>query len=249
MNLNNIMFEYFEKENDVKNKKVVVGMKLSGGCDSAIVYYTLCKRYAKNNNVNIVALSLDTSRKPFYSRYAKRVIDIVGKMTGKYPIDHMIKYIEHWPDGGDSSPYSLGQEELMHNAKNKYNIEESYSGLTKNPNPDDMINFFKKNYKILGLDIDKILLNFNKRDSHRDQDIGGTNRGYRPFGNSDKLSVAAAYNYYESLGIPLLDELYHNTDSCEELDRNINLKGDEDPVHCGHCWFCLERWYAFGRLV
>ena len=146
MNINDVMFNHFEKEYDVMNEKVTACIKLSGGADSAIVYYALCKRYEKNDNVNIVALSLDTSRKPFYSRYAKRVIDIVGKMTGKYPIEHMTKYIEHCPDIGDSSPYSLGQEELMHNAKKKYNVKDCYTGLTKNPDMNDMIEYFKKNH-------------------------------------------------------------------------------------------------------
>ena len=35
MNLNNVMFEHFEKEYDVLKNDVYVGMKLSGGCDSA----------------------------------------------------------------------------------------------------------------------------------------------------------------------------------------------------------------------
>ena len=270
MNINDIMFEHLEKEYDVKNEKVTVGMKLSGGCDSAIVYYTLCKKYEKNDNVNIVVLSLDTSRKRFYSRYAKRVVDIVGKMTGKYPVEHMIKYIEHWPDGGDSSPYSLGQDELFNKAKEKYGIEYCYSGLTKNPDIDDMIEYFEKNHEKHGLDLELILKAIRKRDSGRDQNIGGINDGFRPFGNSDKLAVSAQYRYYENLGIPLLDELFHNTDSCESHDRHLKqvpinvktdeettevvlmtkqLEEDEDPVHCGHCWFCAERWYAFDRII
>ena len=248
MNINDIMFEHLEKEYDVTNKKVTVGMKLSGGADSAIVYYALCKRYEKNDNVNIVVLSLDTSRKCFYSRHAKKVIDIVGKMTGKYPVEHMIKYIEHWPDGGDSSPYSLGQDELFNKATEKYNVKYCYTGLTKNPDIDDMIEYFEKNHEKHGLDLKRILKAIAKRDSSRDQDLGLYD-GYRPFGNSDKLAVSAQYRYYENLGIPLLDELFHNTDSCEEHDRHLDIGEDEDPVHCGHCWFCAERWYAFDRII
>lgn len=250
MNLNNVMFEHFENEYDVLKNDVYVGMKLSGGCDSAIVYYTLCKRYENNDNVNIVVFSLDTSRKPFYSTYAKRVIDIVGNLTNKYPIEHMIKFIEHWPDGGDSSPYSLGQDELLQKANEKYGVEYCYTGLTKNPDHNNMMEYFKNNYQNHGLNLEKCIFNLKKRDQDRDYELkDDINDGYRPFGNKDKLSVAKAYNHYENLGIPLLDLLYQYTDSCEEMDRNLNLMDGQDPVHCGHCYFCLERWYAFGRLI
>ena len=179
----------------------------------------------------------------------KRVIDIVGKMTRKYPVEHMTKYIEHWPDGGDSSPYSLGQDELFHKAKEKYDVQYCYSGLTKNPDINDMIKYFEKNHERHGLDLERILKAIRKRDSGRDEDIGGINDGFKAFGNSDKLVKVQQYRYYENLGIPLLDELFHNTDSCEEIDRNLHIGKDEDPVHCGHCWFCAERWYAFDRII
>jgi 7-cyano-7-deazaguanine synthase in queuosine biosynthesis len=57
----------------------------------------------------------------------------------------------------------------------------------------------------------------------------------RPFFNMNKKNISAKY---AELG--LLDTLFPITKSCE--DRSI-LKG-----HCGKCWWCLERKWAFGKL-
>ena len=56
----------------------------------------------------------------------------------------------------------------------------------------------------------------------------------------DKLDTAAAYRYYD-----VVDSLYPITYSCES-DYKIRLN---NLKHCGKCFFCLERWYAFGRII
>jgi 7-cyano-7-deazaguanine synthase in queuosine biosynthesis len=57
----------------------------------------------------------------------------------------------------------------------------------------------------------------------------------------------------------LLDTLLPLTYSCEAVYGNTQFDkvkldtlispGIHEEEHCGRCWFCLERAYAFGRLV
>lgn len=61
------------------------------------------------------------------------------------------------------------------------------------------------------------------------------NKFYHPFINIDKKDIKEMYNEFG-----VLDELFPVTRSCEsstELDH-----------HCGKCWWCEERMWAFGRL-
>ena len=54
--------------------KKKIGMKLSGGADSAIVYYKLCKEFP---DAEIYILTLGTDEKPYYPMLAKRVVEKV----------------------------------------------------------------------------------------------------------------------------------------------------------------------------
>jgi len=58
---------------------------------------------------------------------------------------------------------------------------------------------------------------------------------YMPFANIDKKEI---YNIYKELD--LLQSLYPLTRSCEDLNL---LEG-----HCGQCWWCEERLWAFNKL-
>jgi 7-cyano-7-deazaguanine synthase in queuosine biosynthesis len=58
---------------------------------------------------------------------------------------------------------------------------------------------------------------------------------YSPFVNIDKLEI---YKMYKELN--LLDTLFPVTRSCESLDISEG--------HCGRCWWCEERLWAFKKL-
>jgi 7-cyano-7-deazaguanine synthase in queuosine biosynthesis len=61
-----------------------------------------------------------------------------------------------------------------------------------------------------------------------------------PFTNFDKKWIAAQY---EELG--LLETLFPLTNSCEYFGPTGYDPGFH---HCGECWWCKERLWAFGRL-
>lgn len=58
---------------------------------------------------------------------------------------------------------------------------------------------------------------------------------YTPFINHDKSKVAELYNHFD-----VLEEIFPLTFSCTE---------SQNSEHCGDCWWCAERKWAFGRLV
>ena len=59
---------------------------------------------------------------------------------------------------------------------------------------------------------------------------------YTPLTNSNKQKISEMYKELD-----LLDNLFPLTRSCESLDLSEG--------HCGHCWWCQEREWGFGRLV
>ena len=73
--------------------------------------------------------------------------------------------------------------------------------------------------------------------------FGGKNADkafYEPFKNIDKKFIAHIYKEYG-----LIDTLYPLTRSCESTDPD---NCDDYKGHCGNCWWCLERKWAFGIL-
>ena len=63
----------------------------------------------------------------------------------------------------------------------------------------------------------------------------------RPFINKNKQAVHAAYQAHD-----MMEQLYPYTYSCETVPEDYSTM---DFVHCGHCFFCLERYWGFGRIV
>lgn len=59
---------------------------------------------------------------------------------------------------------------------------------------------------------------------------------YTPFANKDKKELAELYKQYN-----LLETLFPLTRSCIAVTNNFES-------HCGECWWCKERMWAFGKL-
>lgn len=59
---------------------------------------------------------------------------------------------------------------------------------------------------------------------------------YIPFINKDKKELADLYKQYN-----LIDTLFPMTRSCVKVTENFDR-------HCGECWWCKERLWAFGKL-
>lgn len=217
---------------DLPQGKYNIAIKLSGGCDSSLVYYALCKKFAQRDDVNIIVITLNTDKKSFYIPYSQKIINIVKQLTGKEPLAKITKSVDHSLDN-----YVNGQDELARKVEKEYSPVHLYTGLTMNPPHDDMVQFFKDNHKDYNLDLNRVLHSLNSRDKERDYTrYPSDDYIINPFGESNKRFVADAYKHYG-----MMDILYPYTRSCESFST--------EEKHCGHCFFCAERIWGFKRLV
>lgn len=228
-------------------------IKLSGGADSSILYYGLCKHIVENNlNIPIYAISMDTNKKPWYSHYAKKVIEFTKKDLGISPVEHRITFLDgEW--GFDE--YDMTQHLLMMSVIEDGLANVAYSGLTQNPDIEDLKEVLHhRDLNSNGIDeaISAIEMTDKTRNDHSDKkvvDYRGNYTMVRPFVQETKKVVC---DWYKNYGV--LDTLFPLTYSCEGtgdyLKKSLGIvDGFEEKTHCGCCWFCMERIYGFNRIV
>lgn len=247
-------------------KGIVV--KLSGGADSSIVYYRLCMELAERGlDYPVVVVTLDPETKDWYSHYAKKVISFTRERTGIFPLVHRV---EKLPLPWTVPDYEKAQDQILANVLEDGLANVYYGGLTQNPDAELMA---KEAFDVDGIkftNFEKCLAQAKDRDPGRDNNqdkdgicygVGGEGPlaetpflGLLPFVHKDKKHGTAAM--YKEMGV--LDELLPLTYSCENEKPEEKTKLDivsvhgtpmQEYSHCGQCWFCLERAYAFGRLV
>jgi hypothetical protein len=244
----------------IPDDTVGIAMKLSGGADSAIVYYNLCKQmYQRELDIPIYVVTLDTGNKYWYSHYARKVIGFVEQEFGIGPRDHIVTKIgDSFTDG----EYVNGQDMPIADLINQGLVNVKIDGLTQNPYPSEMYAAVKGNQE-LRFDSDDDLKNWcmqaydPERSDHSQKKVIGfdrTNHDVRytfiyPFMHSDKRFVADEYK-----NANVMESLFPITYSCEDPDNNHKIAleivdGMREYSHCGQCWFCAERLYGFGRLV
>lgn len=153
-------------------------------------------------------------------RNAITSINVVSKcieLTNNKNVQHHITYIE------EQTPEVIYSK--MGDMITRDNAVALYTGMTKLP-PKQVYEQF-----IESLDdwiIDK------RTDEKRYPEYSYDNKLYTPFVNLNKQDIARLYN---TLGIT--ETLYPVTNSCE---GNFTLN-----QHCGKCWWCEERHWAFGK--
>lgn len=211
------------------NKKNV-GMKISGGMDSAIILYML-SYYVKHERPDIKIYPITTllETRPFQIKYSTIVINFMKEKFG-----NEIFGPHSTNSAKDIDVYVHSQDTLLTEAYEKYNLDCHFSGLTSNP-PTSEVPAPKGQdpgrVRSLGDRIPKkiskkILLN------------GNQGIAILPLVDYHKKQVKEFYDYFN-----IFEELFPITYSCEEVGHSIDY-------HCGHCWQCKERfWGAGNRLV
>lgn len=222
-----------------------IAVRLSGGPDSSILYYALCDFYKNDDTAKIYPYTVSTPLRPHSVNKAKTVVSIVSKLTGKLPTTHYT--LMHYPHNKNndvdtnSFEYTNGQELLEQRVIDECSLDAIYTGLSCNC----PINELTAMVENCDTDKDRRRIALTLRDESRDMPISDTicNIGdimvYMPFAHSNKNAV---YQLYLQYGV--VDELYPYTWSCENNEQIT----EENPTHCGVCYFCLERLYAFGKL-
>lgn len=229
-----------------------IGVRVSGGADSAIIYYAVCDYYKNKANVEIYPLTMDTELKWWYSKGAKVVIDKVSELTGKFPTDWFIYNNTKHRIITESEEYVNGINIMQKTAVEKYSLDAVYIGQTVNPPITEMKNYFVNND--FNLNLNRLVSYIDTRDVSRDvqedpeimtvhYETGNNELCVEqviPFANLDKSAVKKLYDYYN-----MIEDLYSVTYSCETVPATKT----QPLEHCGYCFFCLERWWGFGRIL
>ena len=187
-----------------------IGIIMSGGADSSLLFYILMKYATGPIHVFSCANGKTNNREPYG---ALNVINRCIELTGRKDIF----FYSYWED-----------HKLLHNMINmsvvtQTDISIMYAGFTKPP-PEGAIVDFDTTTTFGGVEVPgAIQVYYYKND-----------KLYYPFINTNKKGIADLYKKLD------VEDLYSYTRSCESPTL---LTG-----HCGKCWWCKERIWAFGKL-
>lgn len=199
-----------------------IGVSVSGGADSALLLYLLMSNHS--NKIYVCTLAAENK----FERNANRVPSILkycSEKTGHTNYEHRITRV--YEQTLDNVTADLKQL-LADGVISKY-----YNGTTKNPPPDVVAMFDSTDGPV-----DNRTPDGARPESLLDGKIN------IPFANIDKRGIAEIYEQNN------LWELFNLTSSCEWMDDKMkHLPGIDPKVEqCGHCWWCEERQWGFGRL-
>lgn len=209
-----------------------VMMKISGGLDSAITLYMLCKYIQSNNlNISIVPQTTNDWQKPYQVNFST---DVVSWMKNHFPeitfLPHETIQLNHGDD------YIKGQEdhrsEIIKRYQNAGNpIDVVVSGPNRKP-PKEICETF--------IDKETGKPHTGPTDDRTGDQPNWSGKSFYPIRNIDKQGIAELYTYYN-----LHETLAKITRSCEGLDSE---QTNNFTTHCGECWWCQERAWGFGYL-
>ena len=209
----------------IPDRVKTVSLKISGGADSAIVGYMLCKYVTEERpDIKIVPVTTIHPGKPFQEIYSKRIIDWLTNKFGNVFGKHYVNKCN------GASDYLTAQQRLLKEAYVNENIDRNYSGITSNP-PLDIVNTFR--------DKKGNLINGPVDDRNGKDFPVYKNYSWKHLANIDKKGVA---ELYETLGV--METLFPLTRSCEAYAHESHYNIDK---HCEKCWFCMERFWGFSH--
>lgn len=215
---------YVEVGFDPKFKNI--GLRISGGADSAIVGYMLCEFILENlleNDTTIIPITINQNGKAYQIERSTGVINFYKSFFPE------IKFGNHYTaiSEVESRDYTPIQKKLSETLFQDGIIDCLFLGITANPPLEELnkLGFAgrfppDREYEVIRKTFDD-------------------NR-YRPLTNAHKQDVATLYDYYN-----LKYTLFPLTRSCESYNMDITKNMTR---HCGRCYHCTERYWGFGRF-
>jgi hypothetical protein len=200
-----------------------IGVGISGGADSAVLLYILMSNVTQPIHIYNMWSS---SRKYSFAKSVDAVIDTCSRLTGN------TNYIVHknQVEPRENIEFYFN---MLTNALDNKQVDIMYMGVTTFPpkevylefeqQQEDWHNRFRSDeveHPLFGLTIESLSLDA---------------RTYVPLRNYNKKDIARLYRTLD-----LEDSLFPVTRSCEN--------DDHQDGHCGQCWWCQERMWAFGHL-
>lgn len=204
-----------------------LGISCSGGADSTALLYTLMKEVPDQKIIVYTAIE---NWRDFRILAGPAVSTIIGKTiqkVGHRDVEHKILYQNNI--GQDFVTDNLYKNPIKDMQDGKISI--LYNAITATPEKETALSFGNINESMKK----EILKRLPGQNAETWTDGGLC----MPFRNHDKKTVRDIYNHYD-----VMDWLYPLTFSCEWAENDF-----DNPVHCGKCWWCHERQWAFGRLI
>lgn len=217
-----------------------VSISLSGGADSALLAYLLCKKIT-TQELHIINHIRCWKTKPWQEHDAENVIDWIKKTFPNIKIFVHKNFIPpelEWGDKGPNITDEYGQLvsgdilELRSFAEyicTKNKIDSYYNAVTRNPRNVDFKGMEKRDIEPTKDNKHLLLM----------KHMGAT--VVHPFRFTEKKDIIQAYKDLE------ITDLLKITRSCEgvfdKLDFRSYNKGDTVP-ECGECFWCKERQWA-----
>jgi hypothetical protein len=205
-----------------------VGIGISGGADSAVLLYILMSHVDKPIHIYNMWSS---SRKYSFAKSIDAVIETCSHLTGN--TNYVVHKTQVEPKETNEFFFNM-----LTDALNKQEVDMVYMAVTNFPpkevylefdqQQEDWHNRFRSDevvHPLFGLTISGEL----------DNPLVLDERVYVPLRNYNKKAVVELYR-----ALNLEHNLLPVTRSCEDDDHRDS--------HCGKCWWCQERLWAFGHL-
>jgi len=201
---------------------------LSGGADSALVFYLLIKYLTENNRHDTTIGCLTLAFDKRYRWQARRSANIIEYMISKFDYHNILSHHTVYGDDYNDSHLHKYQKEVF--GRGEYDM--LIGGNTANPRFDVDIELKDGTHINLWKECDPMIGIRNENDIPITIDRFGYPY-YSPFANVDKRFVASIYRRFD------LFDLLQETRSC-----CTNIPDTEKP--CGVCWSCGERKLIWG---
>ena len=168
-----------------------VGIRISGGADSAILAYMLAV-YKRDYRpyLNLHPITCINNQKPYQAIFSKQVLEKITELTG-------VEFNEHFIEDVDGERYREEQGVFQDKLYNEGKLNIHFMGETLNPP--------------IGVETEW-QFNGRGRDASRDNhgDIHVPVVSYKPFRNIDKQAIKELFVHFN-----VLDTLFPLTRSCE----------------------------------
>ena len=221
-------------EFDIDPRFKKIGINVSGGADSAILFYMVCD-YLKQHNRTDTTVSVMSCANDLKHRWnVRKAADVINFTIDKLKFNPVDTHYSYYRDFQQVRYLTEVEDKLFKDGR----VELIISGVTANPWVDADVEDSKG--RIINLNETGLS---ERNTGTSEMNIVGDNgcAYYTPFVNLDKRFVAAMYDHYG-----VREGLFPLTRSCEAIPE-----GDYDPefekAPCGTCWWCLERKWAFGE--
>ena len=210
----------FHIPDDVKN----IGLRVSGGADSAIILYMTvkyCEEYIPDANIHI--LTCANPVKGWYnSKWSARTIDKVLQLTGTQMIKSHYTYFAETQTSNEMFRYEA-------NMCKTGTADFFIHGTTLNP-PSSVTHLLEDRHEPRDNRIDLYYKH-------------GNMTTFMPLRNVDKRMTAYLYSYFA-----VTQTLLPSTRSCEQHSVNNKDIGTWMESSCGKCWWCKEKKWAFEEV-